>query len=110
MDSSQVAKMLSECPVCKHGYSDKMVRHLGRERDADLYHCACQTCGHALLASVHEQAGLTSAIGMLTDLNIKDALQFCQASIINQDECVTMHRLLQEDSRGLCRALLPSSP
>lgn len=98
--------MLGDCPVCKKTYPEEAVRHLGRERGVDLYHCACKGCGHAMLAVVLEQAGLVSSIGMMTDLEINDALQMYKANAITKDECVKAHRMLEEESQGFCQALL----
>ena len=109
MNSSQVTKMLSECPVCKKTYPEDAVRHLGQQIGADLYHCTCKACGHAMLAIVHEQAGLASSIGMLTDLELNDALLFYKASPIAKDECVKMHRTLEKESQNMCQALLAAA-
>lgn len=106
MNASQVAKMLSQCPICKKSYLEDAVKHVGQDRGAELYHCSCKGCGHAMMAVVLEQAGLVSSIGMLTDLEVSDALQLSKTNPITKDECVKIHRVLEKESQALCQALL----
>ncbi len=103
---SQASKILSHCPLCKKNYPDDAVQSLGEQGGADIYHCTCKACGHAMIAVVLEQAGLVSSIGMVTDLEIHDAISFYKAKPISNDECVEAHRVLEHHSQELCKALI----
>lgn len=104
--NSQASKILSHCPLCKKTYPEAAVRHLGEQNGANMYHCTCQACGHAMMAVVLEQAGLVSSIGIVTDLEINDALGFFQAKPVSNDECIEAHRVLEHHAPELCQALL----
>ncbi len=106
MNASHVAKMFAECPACQKTYPEHAVRRLGERDGAEIYHCSCKSCGHAMLALVFEQGGLLSSIGMMTDLEMSDALSFCKAIPLAQAECVEMHGILEKQSKALCQALL----
>lgn len=106
MDSSQASKILSHCPMCKKVYGKDAVRHLGEQQGAGLYHCTCHSCGQAMIAVVLEQMGLVSSIGMMTDLEVADALRFYEAEAVSKDECVAIHRVLDAQSWEFCQSLL----
>lgn len=82
------------------------MQYLGEQKGAQVYHCSCVSCGHAMIAVILEQAGLVSSIGMVTDLEVSDALRFYKADPIQQDECVEIHRILEHHSQDLCSVLL----
>ncbi len=103
---SQANKLLSHCPLCKQGYAEKAVQSLGQKDGNELYHCTCHQCGYAMIAVVLEQAGLVSSIGMITDLEINDAVRFYKAEPISNNECVEAHRVLNEQSQAFCQELL----
>lgn len=93
--------------MCKKVYGKEAVRHLGEQDGAGVYHCTCKSCGQAMIAVVLEQMGLVSSIGMMTDLEVSDALQFYTAEAVSKDECVQIHRILEQNSGDFCAALLP---
>lgn len=106
MESSRPQQVLAHCPLCQAAYSETHVRLLGEKGSSRLFHCSCKACGHSLLAVIMENSGSVSSIGLVTDLEIQDAVRFRDASPISTDECVIAHRALRENSRGLCLRLL----
>jgi hypothetical protein len=59
-----------------------------------------------MLAVVLETGGWVSSIGVMTDLEAKDALRFQTAKAISADECVQIHESLERQSRDFCQLLL----
>jgi hypothetical protein len=58
------------------------------------------------LAVIVENSGSVSSVGLVTDLEIEDALRFRDAAPITADECVAAHRILQEGSQAFLSRLL----
>lgn len=96
--------------MCKKTYPETAIRHLGEQGEANVYHCTCEACGHAMIAVVLEQAGLVSSIGMVTDLEIHDALRFYKAKPVTNDECVEAHRIFEHHSQDVCHILMTNEP
>lgn len=103
--NAQIAHLLSHCPFCKQPYQPGAVKRLGDRLGAQIYHCTCTICQRAMVAVVLEQIGMVSSLGMVTDLEINDALRFYQATPIQKNECVEMHRMLDAESQEFCKIL-----
>ncbi len=106
MPPTHSPKLLAHCPLCHTVYSASEIRLLGEKGTTRLFHCTCNSCGQSVLAIVLENFGNVSSLGLVTDLELQDALRFRNAVAVNLDECIAMHRLLQTDSQALCRKLL----
>ena len=106
MDNSRPIQVLAHCPLCQAVYADSHVRLLGEKGTSRLFHCSCSKCGHALMAVIVESSGAISSVGLVTDLEIQDAVRFRDAQSITADECVAMHRGLRDGSRALCERLV----
>ncbi len=106
MESSRPQQVLAHCPLCQAAYPETQVRLLGEKGTSRLFHCSCRSCGHALLAVIVESSGSVSSVGLVTDLEIQDAVRFRDAEPITADECVAAHRALKDDSKALCGRLL----
>lgn len=105
MDNLSPNKIVGHCPLCQSAYDQSVVRLLGQSGPARLFHCTCQSCGHAVLAVVVESMGAVSSVGMLTDLEASDALRFSYREPVSADECLAIHAALGK-SRDLCALLL----
>lgn len=108
MEHSHSQRVLAHCPLCQTTYRAEAVRLLGERGSTRLFHCTCNACGHAVLAVILEAPGTgnVSSVGLVTDLEIQDALRWKDAKTVTSDECVAVHRLMQEGSAGFCRRLL----
>ncbi|MEK7116481.1 MAG: hypothetical protein AAB879_03740 [Patescibacteria group bacterium] len=106
MDHGHLHKVLAHCPLCQAAYPSSDVRLLGEKGTLRLFHCTCNSCGHAVLAVVLETSGSVSSVGLVTDLEVSDAFHFQNAKPVTSDECITFHQLLELDSAGFCRRLL----
>ena len=106
MDTSRPQQVLAHCPLCQAAYAEQHVRLLGEKGTSRMFHCSCRSCGHALLAVIVETSGSVSSVGLVTDLEIQDAVRFRDATPITADECVGAHRALRDGSQELCLQLL----
>ena len=104
--SMQPSRLLAQCPLCQTSYDEKEIRLVGEKGTTRMFHCTCQSCGHAMLAVILEASGFVSSVGVMTDLEANDALRFQQATSISSDECVHLHTVLEQESRKFCQALL----
>lgn len=59
-----------------------------------------------MLALILETQGSFSSVGLMTDLEAKDALRFREYEPLSDDDCIATHRLLEEDSRAFCSLLM----
>jgi hypothetical protein len=105
MDFAPSSKLLAHCPLCQAAYADAEVRLLGEKGSTRLFHCTCHACGHAMLAVILEQQGSVSSVGLVTDLEVQDAMRFREMLPISPDDCVLAHRVVEEESKGFCEAL-----
>ena len=88
------SKLIAHCPVCQASYGDRAICLVGERGSSRLFHCTCASCGHAMLAVILENAGWISSIGMITDLEVHDAVRFEKAEMISANECVQVHQCL----------------
>jgi hypothetical protein len=106
MDNPHPQKIMAHCPLCQAAYAESAVRLVGEKGPARLFHCTCAGCGHAVLAVVIEAAGGISSIGLVTDLEVQDAVRFANLPPVSSDECIAAHNALENASRALCGRLL----
>lgn len=106
MDRAHSSKLLAHCPLCQALYQDAEVRLLGERGSTRLFHCSCHACGHAMLAIILETQGSVSSVGLVTDLEVQDALRFRDSSALTSDDVILAHRVLDEQSKDFCRVLL----
>ncbi|MDO8617568.1 MAG: hypothetical protein Q7N87_01600 [Candidatus Uhrbacteria bacterium] len=98
--------IIAQCPMCQADYAQEKIHLVGERGNVRLFHCTCDGCGHAMLAIILESSGGLSSLGLVTDLEAKDALRFQKFPIINADECVGWHEILEGQSREVCRVLM----
>ena len=98
--------LITQCPLCQGAYASECVQLMGEQKEMRLFHCACQHCGHAMLALLIESSGWVSSIGLMTDLKAKDAFLFQKLSPIASNDCVYVHQFLEASSQEFCRQLL----
>ncbi len=110
METPQPQKLLAHCPLCHEAYQPAEVRLLGEKGPTRLFHCSCKVCGHAVLAVILETPGALSSVGVVTDLEIQDALRFKDAGPVSADECLAIHASLEGDAKAWCRQLLDIKP
>lgn len=82
------------------------MRLVGEKGATRLFHCTCRACGHAMLALILETQGSMSTVGVVTDLEVQDALRFRDLEPITDDDCIQAHRVVEGESRELCRLLM----
>lgn len=109
MDHAHSSKLLAHCPLCQACYNEAEVKLLGEKGATRLFHCTCNACGHAMLALILETHGSVSSVGLVTDLEIGDALRFRDCLPFSADDCIATHRILEEESGEFCRMLSAKS-
>ncbi|MDO8584145.1 MAG: hypothetical protein Q7R83_03125 [bacterium] len=103
------SRILTQCPLCHTTYPKEGIRLLGKREGAQLFHCSCEQCGHAVIAIVLENAGWISSVGMVTDMEMGDALRVQAMPVISTDECIAFHADLKEKSQEICAWLATDS-
>lgn len=105
MDHASSSKLLAHCPLCQAMYEEQEIRLLGERGATRLFHCTCRGCGHAMLALILETQGSVSSVGLVTDLEVSDALRFRDRTPITADECLAARMRMIDQSREFCVAL-----
>lgn len=106
MENPNPQKILGHCPLCQAAYGVAGIKLVGERGQTRLFHCTCAGCGQAILAVIVESQGGVSSVGLVTDLEMQDALRFATRPPVTSDDCLAVHRILEEDSRGLAACLL----
>jgi len=101
--------LMTHCPLCHALYAEAQVKLVAERQHTRLYHSMCDSCKHGLFAYVLEGQNGISSIALVTDASGEDALRLAETSGVASEECIAAHRLLNEQSRDLCRRLLDIS-
>lgn len=73
------------------------------------FHLTCPACAHAVLAVIMENQHGVSSLGMVTDLEVQDAVRFQDAEPISADDCLNAKDLLTHSSREFVKAVQQGS-
>ena len=103
--SIQPSHFIVECPLCHAMYEQTGVRLLRELSGTKLFHCQCHMCGRSMFALMLESSGWLSTVGLVTDLDVADALRLEQVKSITSDECIRLHQMIDKDSMEFCRYL-----
>lgn len=106
MEHAHSPQIVAHCPLCRSAYEPSEIHLLGEKGTTRLFHCTCKSCGHAVLAIVLDNGGAVSSVGLVTDLEIQDAVRFQGALAVSADDCVAVHELVERQSKALCERLL----
>jgi len=90
-------KLMAECPLCKHSYSEKEASVIEEKNSAHLVHITCPHCHHSILALVIVSKVGMSSVGMVTDLGMNDVNRLKTLGPITEDELLDFHSLLQKE-------------
>lgn len=59
-----------------------------------------------MLALMLESAGWLSTVGLVTDLEVADAIRLEDSSPIAADECIRLHHAIHDQSQDFCKLLI----
>jgi hypothetical protein len=105
--------MLAHCPLCQTAYDEHSIKLLGEQAASmtgqsatRMFHLTCSSCHHAVIAVILESQNGVSSIGLVTDLEVQDAVRMHDAPPISADDCVVAHEILETKSRRVCEQLM----
>lgn len=98
-------KLLTHCPLCNAQYQDQSIKLLGEQGTIRTFHLTCPACAHAVLAVIMENQHGVSSLGMVTDLEVQDALRFQDLEPISADDCLNAKDMLAAHSQEFIRAV-----
>lgn len=90
-------KIMKECPVCQGKYSAKQAKIVEERGEANLVHITCPHCSNSVLAVIVVSNLGMSSVGMLTDLDEKDAKRLRNKQSVSEDELLGFHTLLKSN-------------
>jgi hypothetical protein len=89
------------CPVCSPKNQPTKVVVLEESSKRTLLHLSCETCqAKALITVTMGQFGIMS-MGVLTDLEQKEAKQMAEGEAVTPDQVLEVHQFLKDFSGGV---------
>jgi hypothetical protein len=95
--------------MCRTLYASEDVKLVAEQSRVKLYHSTCSSCAHGLFYYMVEAGGGVSAVGLITDASASDAPKLISAPALSSEDCISVHRMISDKSRDLCRNLLDIS-
>lgn len=92
--------------MCRASYGDEAVHLIRDGGSARLFHCTCPSCGRSMLALMTDHQGWVSTVGLVTDLEIADAIRLEDRNPLASDECIRLYQAIHQESKELCNWLL----
>ena len=99
------------CPVCAAKYSMENIKVIEGDMDEAtsdtrlLIHSDCLRCKSSVMFNIDIAGPDISSVCMITDLTGKDTSKFAKYTPINTNDCINIHRTLQEFDGNLVDAL-----
>ena len=108
--SLRQSRLIVECPHCHTTYTDETVTLVRDEGERRLFHCACPSCKRSMIALIRDHEGWISTMGLVTDLDARDALRLAGLNPVSADECIRAYQYISQQSQNLCQKLLKQAP
>ena len=88
-------KLISQCPVCAAKNATFNVKIIDEREDAQLTFITCKQCGGQLMALIVANGPIVSSIGLITDLNEEDIINFRDSGPVSEDDLLKLHENLK---------------
>ena len=89
--------LITHCPVCNFRYDPLEARVLEEGDSAHLVYIRCRDCKSSILAVIVSSNMGISSIGLITDLNADDVMDFRTAKLISADDVIEVHQFLSKE-------------
>ena len=90
-------KIMNYCPVCKVKYNPLEARIIDEKDGAHLMHVKCKKCRSSVLVLVFVNNVGINSIGLITDLDSDEILNFSTEEIIDSNQILSTYQILKED-------------
>lgn len=87
-------KIVSHCPVCHYNYNPNQAKILEESEGAELIYIKCRNCGSAIVALVSINPTGISSVGLITDLDSQEVLEFREMKGITADDVLEVYEAL----------------
>lgn len=92
---------VATCPLCRKKYDPLEARIVTAEDGVELVHVECQHCRGAIIATTPSaESGVTSLVGVVTDLSSRDLFRLRAREPITADDVLTIYQCIAND-RGI---------
>jgi len=106
--------LVLKCPVCGNKYGadqTSIIDSKEQERNDSssiIVHTDCQNCKSSIVFNVSLEGTDLFSVGILTDLNGRDAKHFREHQSITIDEVIGFHKFLQKFDGNFEKVLIPT--
>jgi transcription elongation factor Elf1 len=91
-------EQLTKCPLCGSRYYGNGITLLEESDQQTTFHISCENCKVSFMVLVSAgQYGIVS-VGMVTDLNKKEAKYFYKTDPISPDQVIEVHECLKKNN------------
>ncbi len=90
-------KTLIFCPICNQRHKKEDIKLVNENKDSALVHIYCRKCKNSSLAVFSKEAPeRIASMGIMTDLNYKEACQISQREPISSDDVLSVYESLKK--------------
>ena len=89
-------RLILNCPICQREYQPNAVQVLKESDFSWLTYITCHTCGAHLLTKFASLPQGVVGNAILTDLNPEEVIDFAQRAIIEADDVLAVHELINK--------------
>ncbi|MFH1367247.1 MAG: hypothetical protein ABIH38_04680 [Patescibacteria group bacterium] len=90
-------RLNGRCPICQAMYDFQKLQILGEQDQSILVYLECPVCSASILSVLSMDPRGMSAQGMVTDLTSEEVFDLGMEGIIEADDVLAMHELLESD-------------
>ena len=102
----EILRQISVCPVCGGDYGKNRARLFAAKANANLAHINCEKCNSNFIAMILLMNNGISSVGMVSDLTLQDAEKIHHRPVIDVDEVLEHHILINFDSKKFLNTLI----
>jgi hypothetical protein len=87
-------RIVSHCPICHANYDPGEARVLEENEGAELIYIKCKNCLSAIVALISVNHMGISSVGLITDLDSREVLNFKERKGISGDDVLEVYEAL----------------
>lgn len=96
-NSYENLKIMNNCPVCKAKYNPLEAKIIDEKENVHLMHVKCKKCQSSVLVLVYINNVGINSIGLITDLEMNEVMDYCYQESISSNDVLTMYQALKKE-------------
>lgn len=92
-----VSRLIADCPLCNVSFFPQEVAVIGGDNRTQLLHATCNQCSSSVVILLLMGDTGIGSVGLVTDLTREDVVRFQRGDLIDADDVLGLHQVLQND-------------